>query len=536
MQRLDLKQLLSQRLSPQQIQFIKLLQIPTAELETRIKEEMEVNPALEEGDSDEPEERDDSADDTPEADDPNDSLDSDDNTLDEDFSGPAEASDDSAGPDDYADERPEPAAEPEALGIDNDNHEIDISEYVNDDEIAGYKMQGDGPGDEEERDMPLADTSGSLQDSLLDQLHFAQLDERQQAIGEQLIGSIDGDGYIRRDLAAIANDLAFSQNVEVSETEIEQVLHVIQQFDPPGIAARDLPECLLLQLERRPQDEATQNAERILTETFEEFTKKHYQRIQQRLDLEDDELKEAVAVILKLNPKPGGSGPVSGGKGSAGGAQYLMPDFILTNDNGELNLTLNARNAPELRVSRDYREMLQTYDKAAKKDQKMKEAVSFVKQKLDSAKWFIDAIRQRQNTLLRTMSAIVERQREFFLTGDDSKLRPMILKDIAQAIGMDISTVSRVANSKSIQTEHGIYPLKFFFSEGIATDSGEDASSREVKSILRDLIGNEKKDHPLSDDKLEKMLNARGYNIARRTVAKYREQLNIPVARLRKEL
>jgi RNA polymerase sigma-54 factor len=536
MQRLDLKQLLSQRLSPQQIQFIKLLQIPTAELETRIKEEMEVNPALEEGDGDDADERDDAAnDETPEADDPNDSLDSDDNTLDEDFSG-GEPSDDSAGPDDYADERPEPSAEPEALGIDNDNHDIDISDYVNDDEIAGYKMQGDGPGDEEERDMPLADTSGSLQDSLLDQLHFAQLNERQQAIGEQLVGSIDGDGYIRRDLAAIANDLAFSQNIEVSEAEIEAVLHVVQQFDPPGIAARDLPECLLLQLERRPQDEATQNAERILTETFEEFTKKHYQRIQQRLDLEDDELKEAVAVILKLNPKPGGSGPVSGGKGSAGGAQYLMPDFILTNDNGELNLTLNARNAPELRVSRDYREMLQTYDKAAKKDQKMKEAVSFVKQKLDSAKWFIDAIRQRQNTLLRTMSAIVERQREFFLTGDDSKLRPMILKDIALAIGMDISTVSRVANSKSIQTEHGIYPLKFFFSEGIATDSGEDASSREVKSILRDLIGNEKKDHPLSDDKLEKMLNARGYNIARRTVAKYREQLNIPVARLRKEL
>jgi RNA polymerase sigma-54 factor len=535
MQRLDLKQLLSQRLSPQQIQFIKLLQIPTAELETRIKEEMEVNPALEEGDSDDADERDDNSDEAPEADDPNDSLDSDDSTLDEDFS-PSEASDDNAGPDDYADERPEPAAEPEALGIDNDNHDIDISDYVNDDEIAGYKMQGDGPGDEEERDMPLADTGSSLQDSLLDQLHYAQLDELEQSIGEQLIGSIDGDGYIRRDLAAIANDLAFSQNIEVGEAEIEAVLRVVQQFDPPGIAARDLPECLLLQLERRPQDEATQNAERILSETFEEFTKKHYQRIQQKLDLEDDELKEAVAVILRLNPKPGGSGPVSGGRGSGGGAQYLMPDFILTNDNGELNLTLNARNAPELRVSRDYREMLQTYDKAAKKDQKMKEAVSFVKQKLDSAKWFIDAIRQRQNTLLRTMSAIVERQREFFLTGDDAKLRPMILKDIAQQIGMDISTVSRVANSKSVQTEHGIYPLKFFFSEGIATDSGEDASSREVKSILKDLIGNEKKDHPLSDDKLEKMLNARGYNIARRTVAKYREQLNIPVARLRKEL
>ena len=524
MQRLDFKQLLSQRLSPQQIQFIKLLQIPTAELETRIKEEMEVNPALEEGDGEDPDDRDD-ADEAPEADDPNDSLDSDDATLDEDFRADEPA-------DDYPDERPEPAAE----GMDNDNHEIDISDYVNDDEIAGYKMQGDGPGDEEEREMPLADNSSSLHDSLLDQLHFARLSEAQQLIGAQLIGSIDGDGYIRRDLSAIANDLAFSQNVEVSEAQIETVLHVIQQFDPPGIAARDLPECLLLQLERRPQDEDTLNAERILTETFEEFTKKHYSRIQQKLDLEDDELKAAVAVILKLNPKPGGNGPVNAGRGSGGGAQYLMPDFILTNDNGELNLTLNARNAPELRVSRDYREMLQTYDKASKKDQKMKEAVSFVKQKLDSAKWFIDAIRQRQNTLLRTMSAIVDLQREFFLSGDELKLRPMILKDIAQQIGMDISTVSRVANSKSVQTEHGIYPLKFFFSEGIATDSGEDASSREVKSILKDLIGGEKKDHPLSDDKLEKMLNARGYNIARRTVAKYREQLNIPVARLRKEL
>jgi len=305
----------------------------------------------------------------------------------------------------------------------------------------------------------------------------------------------------------------------------------VQGFDPPGIAARDLPECLLLQLERRPQDENTVNAERILTDTFEEFSKKHYPRIQQKLDLEDDELKEAINVILKLNPKPGGSGPSGLGK-----TQYLMPDFILTNDNGTFNLTLNARNAPELRVSPAYTEMFRTYDKAAKKDQKMKEAVTFVKQKLDSAKWFIDAIRQRQNTLLRTMNAIVELQRDFFVEGDEGKLRPMILKDIALRISMDISTVSRVANSKSIQTEFGIYPLKYFFSEGIATDSGEDASSREVKSILKELIGKESKERPLSDDKLEKMLNARGYNIARRTVAKYREQLNIPVARLRKEL
>jgi RNA polymerase sigma-54 factor len=529
MQRLDLKQLLSQKLSPQQIQFIKLLQIPTAELETRIKEEMEVNPALEEDEPDDAEEleRDDSdeADDDPDA-----SLDNDENTLDEDFE------DRSSNDPEMSDEMPEPEILPkDEVPADSetaaDNTDLDLSDYLNDDEIAGYKMQGDGPGEEEERDTPLADTSGSLLDSLLDQLHFADLDERQEAIGQQLIGSIDGDGYIRRDLSAIANDLAFSQNLEVTVAEIEAVLRVVQQFDPPGIAARDLPECLLLQLERRPQDENTVNAERILTETFDEFSKKHYPRIQQKLDLEDDELKEAIGVILKLNPKPGGSGPSGLGK-----TQYLMPDFILTNDNGIFNLTLNARNAPELRVSPAYTEMFRTYDKAAKKDQKMKEAVTFVKQKLDSAKWFIDAIRQRQNTLLRTMNAIVELQRDFFAEGDEGKLKPMILKDIAQRISMDISTVSRVANSKSIQTEFGIYPLKYFFSEGIATDSGEDASSREVKSILKELIGKESKERPLSDDKLEKMLNARGYNIARRTVAKYREQLNIPVARLRKEL
>jgi RNA polymerase sigma-54 factor len=529
MQRLDLKQLLSQKLSPQQIQFIKLLQIPTAELETRIKEEMEVNPALEEDEPDDAEEldRDDDSDDS---DDPDASLDNDENTLDEDFE------DRSSNDAEMADDMPEPDLSPKDEGPADseaaaDNTDLDLSDYLNDDEIAGYKMQGDGPGEEEERDTPLADTSGSLLDSLLDQLHFADLDERQEAIGQQLIGSIDGDGYIRRDLSAIANDLAFSQNLEVTVKEIEAVLRVVQQFDPPGIAARDLPECLLLQLERRPQDENTVNAERILTETFEEFSKKHYPRIQQKLDLEDDELKEAINVILKLNPKPGGSGPTGLGK-----TQYLMPDFILTNDNGVLNLTLNARNAPELRVSPAYTEMFRTYDKAAKKDQKMKEAVTFVKQKLDSAKWFIDAIRQRQNTLLRTMNAIVELQRDFFMEGDEGKLKPMILKDIATRIGMDISTVSRVANSKSVQTEFGIYPLKYFFSEGIATDSGEDASSREVKSILKDLIGKESKERPLSDDKLEKMLNARGYNIARRTVAKYREQLNIPVARLRKEL
>ncbi|SHK10276.1 RNA polymerase factor sigma-54 [Hymenobacter psychrotolerans] len=529
MQRLDMKQLLSQKLSPQQIQFIKLLQIPTVELEARIKEELEANPALEEGDDAdddfEDQDRDDDAgDDTDDFDDPDAEFDNPDNTLDEDF-------DDSRSEEQPEIELPlkdEPTEQKESESADD----LDLSDYLNDDEIAGYKMQGDGPGeDEDDREMPLADTGGSLIDNLLDQLGFADLDEKQEAIGRQLIGSIDGDGYIRRDLSAIANDMAFAQNIEASVAEVEAVLHVVQSFDPAGIAARDLQECLLLQLERRPQDEVTEHAERILNETFDEFTKKHYPRIQQRLDLEDDELKDAIALILKLNPKPGGTGPVGMGK-----VQYIIPDFILTNDNGILNLTLNSRNAPDLRVSPAYTDMFRAYDKGAKKDKKLKEAVTFVKQKLDSAKWFIDAIRQRQNTLLRTMDSIVRYQREFFLDGDESKLRPMILKDIATEIGMDISTVSRVANSKSVQTEFGIYPLKYFFSEGIATDSGEDASSREVKHILKEIIEGEKKDRPLSDDKLEKMLNARGYNIARRTVAKYREQLNIPVARLRKEL
>ncbi|EJF11841.1 RNA polymerase factor sigma-54 [Pontibacter sp. BAB1700] len=482
MQRLDLRQLLSQKLSPQQIQFIKLLQIPTVELEARIKEEMEVNPALEEG-REEPE---------------NEYSDSDSDDYD---------SDDDYGKDD-----------------------VDINDYLNDDEISGYKMQGDrGGDDDDDREMPIA-MSTSLTDNLMDQLGFLELDDKQYTIGMQLIGSIDSDGYIRRDLSSIANDLAFSQNVMTTEEEIEQVLHMIQTFDPAGIGARDLPECLLLQLERREQDETIRLAERIIKDSFEEFTKKHYQKIQSKFGVSEEELKKAIDVIIKLNPKPGGSGA------GMTRVQYIIPDFILTNENGQLQLSLNSRNAPDLRISRSYADMFDAYDKSDKKDKKLKETVAFVKQKLDAAKWFIDAIRQRQNTLLRTMEAIIKYQHDFFLEGDESQLRPMILKDIAEEIGMDISTVSRVANSKAVQTEFGIYPLKYFFSEGIATDSGEDASSREVKHILKEIIDKENKRKPLSDEKIEKLLNDKGYNIARRTVAKYREQLNIPVARLRKEL
>ncbi|MFD2246559.1 RNA polymerase factor sigma-54 [Pontibacter ruber] len=483
MQRLDLRQLLSQKLSPQQIQFIKLLQIPTAELEMRIKEELEVNPALEEGRED-------------------------------------------ADADQYSDSDGEEYDGEEDYSKD----EINLDDYLNDDEISGYKMQGDrGGDDDEDREMPIAVTS-TLTDSLLDQLGFLDLDDKQYTIGMQLIGSIDSDGYIRRELSSIVNDLAFSQNIETSEEEIEQVLHMIQTFDPAGIAARDLPECLLLQLHRREQDATTVLAERIISESFDEFTKKHYQKIQAKFGVSEEDLKKAVDLIIKLNPKPGGAGA------GMTRVQYIIPDFILTNENGQLQLSLNSRNAPDLRISRSYADMFDAYDKSDKKDKKLKETVTFVKQKLDAAKWFIDAIRQRQNTLLRTMEAIIKYQHEFFLEGDESKLRPMILKDIAEEIGMDISTVSRVANSKAVQTEFGIYPLKYFFSEGIATDSGEDASSREVKHILKEIIDKENKRKPLSDEKIEQILNEKGYNIARRTVAKYREQLNIPVARLRKEL
>ncbi len=479
MQKLGLTQSLNQKLSPQQIQFIKLLQIPTAELENRIEEELEVNPALEEG----AEEREET-----------------DSTQEE-----------------------EPVAEPE--------DDVNVEDYLRDDDFSGYKMQGDGNYGEEDRDLPIP-MATTLNDQLISQLGFLGLDERQELIGKQLIGSIETDGYIRRELEAIINDLAFSQNIESDVEELEEILSKIQGFDPPGIAARNLQECLTLQLERKhEQSEDVKIARDILDHCFNEFTKKHYQKIIKKLDLESEEqLKEAITTITKLNPKPGS---VSTGLVKT---QYRIPDFMIENDDGNLIVTLNSRNAPELRVSRSYSEMMDSYSKSDKKDKKLKETVSFVKQKLDAAKWFIDAIKQRQQTLLNTMSAILDFQYDFFLEGDESKLRPMILKDIAAKINMDISTVSRVANSKSVQTEFGVYPLKYFFSEGISTESGEDVSSREVKHILKTLIEEENKRKPLSDDKLEKSLKERGYKIARRTVAKYREQLGIPVARLRKEL
>ncbi len=484
MQKLNLNQSLSQKLSPQQIQFIKLLQVPTAELESRIEEELEVNPALEEGREDESET---SSDDTQ---------------------------------DSYENE------------TGSEEKELNIDDYLSED-YGGYKMHGDGnySPDDEDREMPLS-SSTTLHEQLLSQLGFLKLDDTQKIIGMQLIGSIENDGYIRRDLEAIINDLAFSQNIETDLDEVEEVLRKIQGFDPAGIAARSLQECLVIQLERKehPEDPIVQHAIGVITNCFEEFTKKHYDKILKKCNVDEETLKEIIQMITKLNPKPGG---ISDGTMRT---QYVIPDFLLNNVNGKFEITLNSKNAPELRMSRSYAEMFNAYDKSDKKDKKLKETVTFVKQKLDAAKWFIDAIKQRQHTLLKTMQAILDYQIEFFAEGDETKLRPMILKDIAEKIDMDISTVSRVANSKAIQTEFGVFPLKYFFSEGISTDGGEDVSNREVKSVLQKMVDEEDKRKPLSDDKLVKLLNAKGYNIARRTVAKYREQLQIPVARLRKEL
>lgn len=480
MQRISLKQTLSQKLSPQQIQFIKLLQVPTAELDTRIEEELESNPALEEG-----------ADDEYDPNQDNDEFESSDSEMDDDMG---------------------------------------FEDYLQDD-YTGYKMAGDGPNpDDEDKQMPIA-SSSTLLERLENQMGFQKLDDRGREIARQVIGSIDSDGYLRRELEAIANDLAFARNIEAGLEELEAILEKIQKLDPPGIGARTLQECLIIQLKRKPSNPVIRKAIELLETSFNEFSKKHYDKIQKRLDVDEEELKQIIQEITRLNPKPGGSSDATQIRN-----EYLIPDFIITNTDGELEITLNAKNAPELRVSRSYSEMFQAYDKSPNKDKNMKQAVSFVKQKLDAAKWFIDAIKQRQETLMKTMNAIVRFQYDFFIEGEEAKLRPMILKDIAEKIQMDISTVSRVANSKSVQTEFGIFPLKFFFSEGIATDSGEDVSSREVKQTLKKFIEEEDKKKPLSDDKLEKLLKTKGYQIARRTVAKYREQMGIPVARLRKEL
>lgn len=491
----NLQQKLLQKLSPQQIQLMKLLQVPTANLEERIKEELEENPALELED----EKHDENADE-----------------LKDEFSEDGEEEYD------------------EADGSEEDYENIDISDYVQegDDDIADYRLKDDNyPEEDDKKELPYKSETG-LYDLLRNQLGLLKLDEKEQKIADQIIGSIDEDGYLRRETSAIVDDLAFRQNCSATEEEIESVIKRIQHFDPPGVGARNLQECLLLQLQRHEgENKEVAIATLAIREYFDEFTKKHYEKIQRGLNLSDEDLKEVIQQIIHLNPKPGGSvGEINKAE------SYVVPDFFIFNNNGKLELTLNSRNAPELRISEGYRDMLKEYGRGTKKDKRQKEAVLFIKQKIDAAKWFIDAIKQRQQTLLHTMTAIMEHQKDFFLSGDETMLRPMILKDIAEKTLLDISTVSRVANSKFVQTEFGTYRLKFFFSESLSTESGEEVSTREVKKILSDFIENENKRKPLSDERLTDLLQEKGYNIARRTVAKYREQLNIPVARLRKEL
>jgi len=406
-----------------------------------------------------------------------------------------------------------------------------LSDYL-DDDSADYKTQANNQSkDEEERVIPLSGEQ-SFREKLMEQIQLLPLIDNQYLIADTIIGNLDESGYLNREVDALVDDLAFSVGITVSEAEIEETLALIHELDPAGVGARDLQECLVLQMKRKQDGKPHRShALVILQKFFEEFTKKHYDKISKKLDLTDEELKKAIDEILKLNPKPGGST-----RDAAQNFQQIIPDFLLFESDGKLELTLNSRNAPDLKVSREYANMLRTYAEGAKTSKSDKEALSFVKQKLDSAKWFIDAIKQRQTTLLITMTAIMEYQRNFFLTGDETNLRPMILKDIADVVLMDISTVSRVANSKYVQTNFGIYSLKYFFSESLSTDSGEEVSTREVKKILSNAIEAEDKKRPLPDEKLMELLKDKGYNIARRTVAKYREQLNIPVARLRKEL
>ena len=483
-----LQQKLLQKLSPQQIQMIKLLEIPTMQLEQRIKKELEENPALEEGDEDE-------------------------------FDQPTEE-------DNYEEE--------DAAEIQKEQDEFSLEDYIGDDDTPDYKLSTSNYSkDDKFEEIPFS-VGNSFHEFLESQLSLRLLNDRQKVLSQYLIGNIDEDGYMRRKLEAIVDDLAFALSIKTDEVELRGILEIIQDFDPPGVGARDLQECLLIQIRKKNlNDPAVLNAHEILKFHFDEFSRRHYDKIISRVDISEDELKDAIDEIIHLNPKPGGSYSDPLNKSM----EQIVPDFILENSDGELELTLNSRNVPDLRVSRAYFEMLETFSaKKEKNNRAEKDAVNFVKQKLDSAKWFIDAIRQRQNTLLMTMSTILHYQKEYFLDGDEKRLRPMILKDIADVTGLDISTVSRVANSKYIQTHFGIFPLKYFFSEGLQTDSGEEVSTREIKKILEECIEGEDKRKPVTDDRLAEILKEKGYLIARRTVAKYREQLNIPVARLRKEL
>ena len=499
MLRQSLSQKMLQKLSPQQIQLMKLLQVPTSILEERIKEEMEANPALEIGDNYQ-------------------------EVFDLDK---GESSDNQEG------EQKENTEE-------NYEYEMDdyLIQYIEDD-TSSYKLMDDNYPEERDTTIPIP-----VEDSFLDELNRQESmtiwdSENDQIIAKQIIGSIDEDGYLRREVSAIVDDLLFTLNLDVTIKDVDRVLKIIQKFDPPGVGARDLQECLILQMEDRirkegiPADRNKTIGLLILKNHYEEFVKKHFEKLKKQYELSDTELREIIGEIVKLNPKPATS--VENAKSYT--TQYVIPDFIITNRDGELDLILNSKNAPDLKISDHFAEMLLGYKeniKAKKVDKKDKEAILFIKQKIDSARWFIEAIKQRQDTLYRTMSAIMQFQYEYFLTGDERRSKPMILKDIADLTGLDISTISRVANSKFVQTEFGTKRLKDFFSESVQTVDGKEVSTLEVKNILAEIISRENKKKPYSDEVLRDLLVSKGYDIARRTVAKYRELLNIPVARLRK--
>lgn len=479
---------LSQKLSPQQIQLMKLIQLPTQAFEQRLKEEMVENPALETGKEEEDYEK-----------------------------------------DEFENEEYDDYDEFENDRIDAED--INIDEYLSNDETPDYKLQANNySDDDEDRSMPFAAPVSFHQD-LINQLNTFILNDEEREIAEFLVGSIDDMGYIRRSIPDIVDDMAFTQGIYTDEKNVEKILHVIHELEPSGVGARDLQECLLLQLKHKTPTEAVELAIDILENQFEAFTKKHYDKLLQKYGVSQDQLKKAIDEIEKLNPKPGGAFT-----GNNKMVEHVVPDFTIRIVEGELELSLNGRNAPELHISKDYQEMMQTYKASRDKSNQQKEAVQFIKQKLDSAKWFIDAIRQRQETLFVTMNAIMHYQQEYFLDGDETKLKPMILKDIADMVGLDISTVSRVANSKYVETPYGTKLIKEFFSEAMKNDQGEDVSTLEIKKILQNVIEEEDKQKPLPDDQLADILKEKGYPIARRTIAKYREQLDIPVARMRKKM
>jgi len=481
----NLQQKLLQKLSPQQIQLMKLIQLPTQAFEERLKQEIEENPALDTGKE--------------ETDPYEDALNN-----------------------EFEDDGREKI----------DAEDINIDEYLSDDEIPSYKTQTNNySSDDDEKHIPYA-AGTTFHQSLKNQLNTFRIDEEERLIAEFLVGSIDDSGYIRREIIDLVDDLAFTQNVFTTEEKVEELLvNVVQTLDPVGVGARDLQECLVIQLKAKKEDVNRHLAIEILETAFDHFVKKHYKKLLEKFDISEDQLKDVISEISRLNPKPGSSYA-----GNNKIAEQIVPDFTIRILDGELDLTLNARNAPELHVSREYNNMLKGYQESSQKSKSQKDAVMFIKQKLDAAKWFIDAIKQRQQTLLVTMNSIMHYQYDYFLTGDERKLKPMILKDIADQISMDVSTVSRVANSKYVSTPYGTKLIKEFFSESMKNDQGEDVSTREIKKILETVIGEENKKKPLTDEKLSLLLKEKGYPIARRTVAKYREQLDIPVARLRKEI